>query len=146
LPADQADSVEQVAAFCGVDQPDQAVTDFQFHRVEIEEFFDLLRFLLRGFFLVAGGYLHGFILLARQGHGEQAAAGSQNCQRNLRQSGEHHQPDENAGDRERLGLGKKLAKNFIAEIGLAAGAGDDQTGGEGNDECGNLAHEAVADA
>ncbi len=49
LAADQADAVEQIAALGGIDQPDQAVADFQFHRVEVEELFDFFRFLLGGF-------------------------------------------------------------------------------------------------
>ena len=71
--------------------------------------------------------------------------GAQNDQRNLGQAGEHHQADEDAGDHQRLGLGEELAEHFIAEVGLAAGAGDDQAGGEGDDERGNLADQAVAD-
>ena len=78
LPADQADAIEQIAALGGIDEPDQAVADFEFHRVEIEEFFDFFGFLFGGFFLFVGGDFDGFFLLARQGHDKQAAAGSEN--------------------------------------------------------------------
>ena len=40
-----ADAVEQVAALIGVDERDQAVSDLELHRVEIEQARDLLRLL-----------------------------------------------------------------------------------------------------
>ena len=35
--------------------------------------------------------------------------------------------------------GGELLDEFVAEVFLGAGAGDEQAGGEGDDECGDLA-------
>ncbi len=98
LAADQADAIEQIAALGGIDQPDQPVADFQFHRVEIEEFFDFFRFLLGGFFLFVGGDgFDGFFLLARSAsQPSRPQQVAEDDQRELGQAGEHHQADENA--------------------------------------------------
>ena len=146
LPADQADAVEQIAALGGIDEADQAVADFQFHGVEVEEFFDFFRLFFGGSFLFcrrrlwrASASLRVRVTASRRSRRQERSAGT------LGKTGEHHQPDEYAGDDQGLGLGEKLAEHFVAEIGLAAGAGDDQAGGERNDEGGELADQPVAD-
>ncbi len=66
LPADHADAIEQIAALGCIDQPHQAVADFQFHRVQIEQLFDLFRLFLRGFvFFVGGGGAGDFLAASR---------------------------------------------------------------------------------
>ena len=147
LPADQADAIEQIAALGGIDQPHQAVADFQFHRVQVEQFFDFFRLLLGGFFASSlAATLTAFFSLARS-----ASSASPPQQVPSTISGTLGRPvniikpRKMRGDDQRLGLGEDLAEHFIAEIGLAAGAGDDQAGGQRNDERRDLADQPVAD-
>ncbi len=145
LSANHADAIEEIAALGGVHEPHQAVADFQLHRVQVEDLFDFVRFFFCGFVFFVGGGGGEFLLAPRHRHRQQGATGSQHEQRALGQAGEHHQHDEHAGDEQGLGLGENLADDLFAEIILAAGAGDDQARGQGNDESGDLADQAVAD-
>src|SRR5439155_4118910 len=146
LAADHADAVEQVAAFAGIDEADQAVADFQLEGVEVEQFFNFLWLFPGGFFaFFHRGRGHNLLFILSKNPGEAAAGCAEGDEGNFRKRGEGHEGEEDAGDDQGFGFGEELGDHIFAEVAAAGGAGDDQAGGQGDDEGGDLRDQAIAD-
>ena len=137
---------KQIAAFCRIDKLDQTVTDFEFHRVDIEQLLDLFRLFFDRFadlFLFCDLLLLGII--TSDSERKPRTTGTQHQSRHLGHAGHAHECQEPGNDHERLGLGKQLAEHLVTQILLAAVARDNQTSSNGNNECRDLAYKPVTD-
>ncbi len=158
LAADRRDAPQQVAAGGAVHERDEAEADGELQRVDGEPLQRLLGALAvpglaRSPGRCGGGERErrlGGVLLARQavahGPADRAEDRGDREERQLRQAGdEREQPDHGGGDERRFALAQDLRGDVGAEVFLGGGAGDDDAGGDGDQQRGDLGGEAVAD-
>ena len=151
LAADHDNALQKVAALPGIDKRNQTVSDFKLHRINLQQRNDIFRLCCRLLFLRRLLFLFFRFLFAHfhrpaQGIADKARNHGQHKERNPRKPRHNRKQNQHAArDEEHTRIAEKLGYKIGTKIvAVRSRARNDNARRRGNQERGNLPHEAVA--
>ena len=147
LAPDHDNAVEEISTLACIDKRYQAVADFQFHGIDLEQRHDIFRFcclrLVLGLFLYLRG-LCSLLFLLFQSTGNHKARHGKTGERDSRKPWHNSQEKQHTTDNLIYAFRtEKLISDIRAQIALRGRTRDNDTGCRGNEQCRNLADKAL---